>query len=105
MPRVSVPALRTTHKSVGWINAVSVRDPPDVDVELAALDHPQRLKLLRIHVLEMLGELLGGNRDRSIGRCLLEDDRLPLTTAASLAGLRTEVRGKGDDRSDRTNGQ
>src|SRR5439155_19620157 len=81
-----------------------VRDPPDVDVELPSLDHPKRLKLLRIHVLQVLRQLLCGNHNGPIGRRLLEDDGLPLTTAASLAALRTKVRAHGEECAYQANG-
>jgi hypothetical protein len=48
-------------------------DPPDVDVELAALDHAERLFMGGIHVFEVLIELRLRKRDRTLGRRLLED--------------------------------
>src|SRR5687768_7359138 len=50
---------------------LSVGDAADVDVVLAALDHPQRLELLRIHLPQVLRELLFRNGDRpTLGRLL-----------------------------------
>ena len=53
---------------------LGVGDPADVDVELAAFDHPQRLELFRVHVLEVLRQLLLRNRHPVVGWRLLQDD-------------------------------
>src|SRR4030095_1400980 len=59
-------------------------DATDVHVVLAALDHAKRLELLRIHVLQVLRELVLGNGDRVVLRCLLEND-CPSFAALSAA--------------------
>ncbi len=60
-------------------------DAADVHVVLAALDHAKRLELLRIHVLQVLGELVFWNGDRMVFRCLFKDDRPALAPRSAAA--------------------
>src|SRR4029434_152409 len=67
----------------------SSRDTADVHVVFAALDHAKRLELLRIHVLQVLGELVLGNGDRMVLWRLLQDDRSALAALSTCpAGRR-----------------
>src|SRR5438045_1750805 len=65
-------------------------NPPDVDVELPSFNHAEGLLLLRVHVLQVLGELLRGNRNGAIGRRLFEDDGPAFAPAALRADERRE---------------
>src|SRR5712691_5516873 len=69
-----------------------VGDAPDIDVVSASFDHPQRLELLRVHVLEILAELLLWNGDGAVGWRSLENHGCPFAAPASLTGL-TDYRG------------
>src|ERR1700676_1775626 len=60
-------------------------DPADVHVVLATLEQSQRRQLLRVHVLEILVELLLRDRDRAIGGRLVDDERRLASSSASAA--------------------
>jgi hypothetical protein len=69
-------------------------DPPDVDVELAALDHAERLFMGGIHVFQVLIELRLWKRDRTLGSSFLEDmgagaGASPAASPAALLGRNT----------------